>query len=142
MDITHNLVIKATAERVYKAVATENGIKGWWSKNCTVGETVGTTSHLKFDKQGTLVEMGFKTLDLQPNKVVWECIENANPAWLGTQINTEISEDEKGCKVVFKHTGFEDKWAGHDAFEMTKGGWDHFVGSLVSFCEKGEGQPW
>jgi len=143
MDITHNLQIKAKAEVIYNAVATEKGINGWWSKDCSVGETEGEGSLLKFDKQGTIVEMGFRTLTLTPNKkAVWECTENGNPAWIGTKIITEISESENGCEVVFSHAGFQEKWRGQEPFEMTKQGWVHFVNSLVSYCQKGEGQPW
>lgn len=143
MDITHNLTIKASPETVYNAVATHKGINGWWSKDCSVGETEGETSLLKFDKQGTIVEMGFKTIELVPSKkAIWECTENGNPAWLGTKIITEISDADGGSSVVFSHAGFDEKWKGQDGFEMTKGGWEHFVGSLVSYCEKGEGQPW
>ncbi len=143
MDITHNLEINASAETVYKAVATQSGINGWWSKDCAVGEREGESSHLKFDKQGTIVEMGFKTLTLQPNeKVIWECTENGNPAWIGTKIITEISSDGDKSNVVFSHAEFDEKLAGQEAFEMTRRGWDHFVGSLRSYCENGEGQPW
>lgn len=143
MDITHNLMIKASPETIYNAVATEKGINGWWSKDCTVGETEASDSLLKFNKEGQIVEMGFRTQTLVPNKkVVWECIENGNPAWLGTKIITEIAASEDGSSVVFSHTGFEEKWKGHEAFEMTKGGWEHFVKSLTAFCEEGVGQPW
>lgn len=143
MDITHNLTIKASPEAIYNAVATKKGITGWWSKDCTIGAAEGAKSLLKFDKSGTIVEMGFRTLSLTPNKkVVWECTENGNPAWLGTKIVTEISATEGGSKVVFSHAGFDKKWAGQDPFEMTKTGWEHFVNSLVSYCEEGVGQPW
>ena len=143
MDITHDLTIKASAETIYNAVATQQGINGWWSKAGTVGENVGDTSMMVFDKQGTKVEMGFRTETLIPNKeVVWECVENGNPAWLQTKIKTSSQEIEGACQVTFSHAGFDEKWAGQDAFEMTKGTWQHFVSSLVSYCEKGEGQPW
>lgn len=143
MDITHNLNLNASPEVVYRAVATQAGINGWWSKDCQVGESEGQGSLLKFDKQGTIVEMGFKTLNLVPNKkVVWEATANANPAWIGTQVITQIRPSENGSEVQFSHAGFEDKWKGEDAFEMTKGGWEHFVASLKSYCETGEGQPW
>ena len=143
MDITHNLAIKASPEAVYQAVATEKGITGWWSKDCQVGEEEGEKSQLKFVKEGNTVEMGFQTDTLEPNRrVVWECTDNANPAWIGTKIITEISKTDEGSQVLFSHAGFDDKWKGQEPFEMTKGGWQHFVGSLVSYCEKGEGQPW
>lgn len=144
MDITHNLTVKASTETIYDAVATQNGINGWWSKECKVGEQEGEDSLLKFNKQGTIVEMGFRTSKLQKGKqVVWECTENGNPAWIGTKIITEISESNNGeSKVVFSHANFDEKWKGQEPFEMTKGGWDHFVNSLVSYCERGEGMPW
>jgi len=143
MNITHNLRIKASAETIYNAIATQNGITGWWSKDCEVGEAVGENSLLKFDKQGKIVEMGFKTLELSANKkAVWECTENGNPAWLGTRIVTEITPGNHTSDVLFSHTGFDEKWKGQDPFEMTKQGWEHFVNSLVSYCEGGKGQPW
>lgn len=143
MDITHNLHIKANPEKIYQAVTTKNGISGWWSKDCSVGESKGENSLLKFDKQGTLVEMGFITLELVPNKkAVWECISMPNPAWMGTKISTEISESGEGCDVVFSHRDFDQKWEGQEPFEQTRGTWNHFMDSLVSYCEKGEGQPW
>ncbi len=143
MEITFNLQINASADVIYNAVATEEGINGWWSKDCKVGESEGENSLLKFDKQGTIVEMGFRTVALQPNgKAIWECTENGNPAWIGTQVVTEIVQSEEGCNVVFSHAGFDEKWQGQDPFEMTKQGWEHFIGSLKSYCEKGEGQPW
>ncbi len=143
MEITHHLKVKASAETIYHAVATQKGISGWWSKDCAVGEAEGEPSLLKFDKQGKIVEMGFKTLELLPNKkVVWECTENANPAWIGTKIITEITESKDGCEVVFSHSDFDEKWKGQPPFEMTKEGWSHFVNSLVDYCEGREGQPW
>ncbi len=143
MDITHNLAIKASSGTIYNAVASQLGIQGWWCKDSAVGENEGETSLLKFDKQGTIVEMGFKTVSLNPNEeVVWECVENANPAWLGTQIITLISVSDDGCQVQFSHANFDEKWAGQEAFTMTEGTWGHFMTSLVAYCEGGEGQPW
>ena len=127
MDITHHLTIKATPQRIYEAVATQGGINGWWSKSCQVGEQIGQPSSLKFDKEGTIVEMGFHTRELAPHsRVVWESTDNGNPAWLGTKIITEIEGSGNESTVVFSHAGFDQKWEGQDAFEMTKAGWEHF----------------
>ncbi len=143
MDITHKLTINASPETVYNAVATKTGISGWWSKDCTVGETEGADSILNFDKQGTIVTMDFQTKTLLPNKkVVWACTKNGNPIWIGTQIVTEITPTDTGSSVVFSHANFDDKHAGQEGFEMTKMGWEHFVKSLVSYCENGNGEPW
>ncbi|SDS05652.1 SRPBCC domain-containing protein [Gramella sp. MAR_2010_147] len=143
MEIKHNLTIKTSPETIFKAVSTEKGITGWWCKDAKVGEAEGEKSLLKFNKQGTIVPMGFETIRLDSNKkVVWECIDNPNPAWIGTKLTTEISKTEDGAEVIFSHSEFDEKWKGQEPFEMTKQGWRHFMDSLVSYCEIGEGQAW
>ena len=146
MEITQNLTLQASPEVVFNAVATNQGIKSWWCKDSIVGEKEGHRSLLKFDKNkdGNIIEMLFRTETITPNKkVVWECIDNANPAWIGTKLVTEISEGVNGTEVLFSHTNFDAKWEGQDPFEMTKGGWlGVFIPSLASFCEAGTGQPW
>lgn len=143
MDITHNLKIKASPETIYKAVSTREGIQGWWCKDSKVGEAEGKKSLLKFNKEGNIVPMGFETLNLDKDKkAVWECTDNPNPAWIGTKLTTEITSNDSGSAVVFSHSGFDEKWKGQEPFEMTKQGWEHFMNSLVSYCETGEGQPW
>ena len=143
MDITHNLTINASPETVYNAVSTKSGINGWWSKDCSVAEEEGGDSLLKFNKEGTIVPMNFRTETLSPNKkVVWVCTGNGNPMWLNTKIITEITKTESGTEVKFSHADFEEKYANSEGFDMIKMGWNHFVSSLVSYCEKGVGQPW
>lgn len=143
MNIEHKLSIKASASSIYNALSTEKGISGWWAKKAEVATEVGGTSLLSFNKQGTIVEMSFQTILLEPNKkVVWKCIENANPAWLNTEIISEITAHGDVCEVNFTHAGFDSKWKDQEAFTMTKATWSHFMDSLRSFCEKGEGQAW
>jgi uncharacterized protein YndB with AHSA1/START domain len=143
MEITHELTINASAKTIFDAVSTAKGISGWWSADCTVGMNVGSESVLKFNKEGMVVTMGFKTLDVKPNsRVEWECIAMPNPAWIGTKVITEIEENGGSAKVVFKHADFDEKWKEQEAFEQTKATWNHFMASLVSYCESGVGQPW
>jgi len=143
MNIIHELKLKASSGTVFNAVSTAKGIQGWWSQNSEVGETEGANSLLKFVKEGMKVDMGFVTRVVEKDKkVIWECISMPNPAWIGTKIMTEINQTQEGCDVVFSHVGFDKKWEGQDAFEQTKGTWNHFVQSLKDYCETGKGQPW
>jgi hypothetical protein len=56
---------------------------------------------------------------------------------VGTTLSWAITPDGNGTEVSFEHAG----WKG-DAPEPVVQGWRHFVGSLRSFVETGEGQPW
>lgn len=146
MEIKETLNVKASAETIYKAMSTDKGIKAWWCKTSLIGEKEGEYTLLKFDKNqdGNITDMAFVTETLEPNKkVVWNCVGNKNPAWVGTKIVVEVNGNGNNSEVVFTHTNFDEKWEGQDPFEMTKGGWlGHFVPSLVSFCETGEGNAW
>ena len=142
MKISHEFKIDAMPETIIQAVSTEEGIKGWWSANCQVGTEIGSESTLQFDKQGMIVVMGFKTIQKDQKVVEWECISMPNPAWIGTKVRTEVVTLDKGCNVLFTHDGFDEKWVGQEPFEQTKATWNHFMNSLKSYCEAGEGQPW
>ena len=143
MDIVYSFEIDAAPLEVYHAVATQQGITGWWSKDCKVAEEIGGQSDLRFNKEGKIVEMHFRTDQLQPGRsVAWTCVENPNPAWIGTELRYEIAESDKGTRLSFSHVRWDSKWEGQEPYEMTKEGWEHFMKSLKTFCETGAGQPW
>ena len=139
MEIIHQFKIKANKKAIIEAVSTQKGIAGWWCKNCQIGENIGSKSFLEFDKQGTIVNMTFETIELVPaQKVVWQCINNTNENWLNTFIKTEVIGDQ----VQFTHGGFREKLESDPGFEVVKETWKHFVSSLIAYCETGKGFPW
>ncbi|MDN5202088.1 SRPBCC domain-containing protein [Fulvivirgaceae bacterium BMA10] len=143
MDIAHNFKIKTSTDKVYEALTTQKGIMGWWSKDCDITQKVGEESHMRFNKDGKIVEMQFRVDTLQPGeKVSWSCVGNPNPTWIGTELRFDMEQQGDEVNFSFTHGNFDDKWAGQPPFEMTKEGWDHFMNSLKNYCEKGEGQPW
>jgi len=140
MDIKNSFKIKAESEAVYSAISTVKGIRGWWCKDSEIALTEGGEHSLNFLKEGKPVVMKFKIDELSPNrKVVWTCTENGNPTWIGTQLIWEIDEDGA---FRFNHANFDDKYAETPPVQMTEQGWKHFMSSLKSYCETGEGQPW
>ena len=49
-SIKHYLVIKATPEKVYSAVTTQEGIESWWCKNTTAKPELGFVNVFTFGK--------------------------------------------------------------------------------------------
>ncbi|HKZ66960.1 MAG TPA: hypothetical protein VJ111_11410 [Chitinophagaceae bacterium] len=39
--IRHYLVIKATPEKIFNAITTEEGLKGWWAKQTIAKPEIG-----------------------------------------------------------------------------------------------------
>ena len=143
MDIKHQLQLNATTQQVYEAIATQQGIEGWWSQVCHIPSNVGELSFMKFVKEDKVVGMYFRIDELQADKkIAWTCVQNSNPAWANSKLTFEIEKTVDGCSLVFIHYNFDEKWKGTPPYSMTVDGWNFFMSSLKSFCETGKGQPW
>lgn len=139
VDILHKVGIKAPLNEVYKALATREGVAGWWTQNTEGDARVGGTLTFRFTAGGTEIgRMDMKVLALQPNeRVLWQTVDG--PAeWIGTQISFELKQDGEFVIVLFKHAG----WAEPVEFMhhcSTK--WAIFLMSLKSLLETGKGAP-
>jgi len=133
-DIRHNVVIKVTPEKVYKAVTTQEGIEKWWCKNTTAKPEVRFVNIFIFGKFRN--EMQVTKLD--PNKrVEWKCI-NSIEEWIDTEISFDMEELNGNTILRFTHRGWK---AVTDTFAGCNYDWAIFLKSLKSFCETGTGTP-
>ena len=71
-NIVHRIGIEGTtAERVYQAVATRDGIASWWTEDVNGESTVGSVLQFRFGKGGP----DFQVLELAPpTRVRWKCV--------------------------------------------------------------------
>jgi len=133
-DIRHNVVIKATPEKVYQAVTTQEGLEAWWCKDTTAKPEAGFVNIFIFGKYYN--EM--KVADLVPNKrASWECI-NSIEEWIGTGISFDLEEKNGNTLLRFTHGNWK---AVTDIFAACNYDWASFMKSLKSYCETGTGQP-
>jgi len=141
MDILHRVGIKASADEVYKALATRDGLAGWWTTN-TQGDSnskLGGVIKFRFSADGREIG-GFdtKVLELRPaERVLWEVIDG--PAeWIGTKVSFELKQDGDYAIVLFKHAGWKEpvEFMHHCS---TK--WATFLMSLKALVETGKGAP-
>jgi len=125
---------QATRERVFAAVATIGGLRGWWTPI-----VAGTT------RAGGQLSFGFEDMDeaivmrvdemTGPSRVRWTCLDHSSAAdWSATTIQFELSDaGSEGCILTFGHLGLP--------AEEVAAGWDRFLNSLVSLVETGQGAP-
>jgi uncharacterized protein YndB with AHSA1/START domain len=136
--IKEKLVVRASAPKVFQALTEQAGYNGWWSKDCQIGRKPGDESKLKFNKDGNIVSMRFRLDETAPTRSVrWTCTGHDMPSWIGTTLKWNLLPDADETEVSFEHAG----WQG-DAPEPVRQGWRHFLGSLRSYVETGQGQPW
>ena len=140
-DILHKVGIKSSSgDDVYKALATIDGLSGWWTRDTggesEVGESkVGGVVKFRFGKGGFDMEV----LELDPaRRVLWQVVDGPNE-WIGTTISFDLRQESEWTIIGFKHQGWGDpvEFMHHCS---TK--WAVFLLSLKSFLETGKGAPW
>jgi uncharacterized protein YndB with AHSA1/START domain len=139
VDILHRVGIKSSPDAVYKALATREGVAGWWTNNTQGESKVGGLLKFSFSAGGSEIG-GFemKILELQPAKrVLWQVVGGPEE-WIGTKISFELKQESDYAIVLFKHQGWKEpvEFMHHCS---TK--WAIFLMSLKSLVETGKGAP-
>jgi uncharacterized protein YndB with AHSA1/START domain len=133
-EIRHNVVIKATPEKIYQAVTTQEGLTAWWAKQTTAKPEVGFVNIFTFGKFRN--EMNVTKL-ISNKRVEWKCI-NSIEEWIDTTISFDLEEQDGRTILRFAHSGWR---ALTDKFAGCNYDWGVFMKSLKSFCETGTGTP-
>jgi uncharacterized protein YndB with AHSA1/START domain len=139
LNILHRVGIKAPLNEVYRALATREGVAGWWTTDTQGAGHAGGVLKTTFTADGKVLG-GFdlKVLELDPGKrVVWQVAEG--PAeWVGTKIIFDLKQEDEFAIVLFKHEGWSEpvEFMSHCS---TK--WAVFLMSLKAYVETGKGNP-
>jgi uncharacterized protein YndB with AHSA1/START domain len=129
-DILHRVGIAARPDRVYAALTTVDGLRGWWTSE-TKGEP----------KKGGTIDFGFCKMQVQDavhgERVRWRCVDGP-PEWVGTEVSFALSWRDDQTFVVFRHAAWKEpvEFMHHCS---TK--WAVFLLSLRDLVEKGQGAP-
>jgi uncharacterized protein YndB with AHSA1/START domain len=135
-DILHRVGCEAPIARVYEALATRNGLAGWWTEKVTGDDHVGGI--LVFGFADPAYDPHMKVLELVPNhRVAWECVKGP-PEWTGTRLAFELRDNEGETVVLFSQRGWKEQVEFMHACS-TK--WGLFLMSLKALVEKGIGKP-
>jgi uncharacterized protein YndB with AHSA1/START domain len=99
-DILHRVGINARPERVFDALTTIEGLRGWW-----VSETTGDAG-----VRGT-IDFGFcqmPVIEAAPNRVVrWRRVQGPKE-WTGTQVTFDLTWKDGQTFVLFKHADWRE----------------------------------
>jgi len=133
--IKHYLLIKASPEKVYTALTTTKGLKGWWTSEAEAEEFVGGIAEFIFGDQ---YHNKMKVTYLEPNKKIeWECLEG-DKEWVGTTIIFNIEKKLDDTILRFTHGNWKVET---DFFASCNYHWGYYMSSLAKYCETGNGTP-
>ncbi len=82
-DILHRVGIQAPVEKVYRALTSEEGLAGWWTRKAKAPPGLGAALEFQFGDKGF---NKMKVIELAPNKLVrWQCVDGAQE-FIGTEV--------------------------------------------------------
>lgn len=156
-NIRHELLIGASAEKIYNAITSEEGLCAWWTSDARAKPELNSIARFPFGPD-YFKEMKIKEL-IPSRRVKWVCITGAKE-WIGTNISFELEpgdkqflmkshpeladqihqqDSDKGTLLIFHH----DDWREYTSmFAECNYTWGRFLGSLKLLCETGKGLPW
>ena len=140
VDIIHRIGIRAPIAKVYGAIATTEGVAGWWSRDTDGSADPGGTGNVRFHHQDgkQIGEMDFEMIRLVPDREVhWRFV--AGPAeWIGTDATFQLAQDGEMTVLLFAHRNWREA-VEFTAHCSTK--WAVFLMSLKELVETGRGRP-
>ena len=134
-QIIHRIGIMASVEEVYSALTTDSGLATWWTTDTSGAGDVGAIIEFRFGGDGP----DFEVMELQPNSLVrWRHHGEMPKAWIGTEINYQLSTNEDQTYVLFTHSNWKEP-SGFMGHCSTK--WAVFLLSLKEALETRKGRP-
>lgn len=157
-NIRHEIVIAATADKIYEAITRQERLSAWWTPETDAKAELN--SHARFGF-GPAYFKEMKIEQLKPfEKVQWICIKGAEE-WIGTIISFELHSGQEqtlldchpeakdqikqqkktneSTVLIFHH----DHWKDYTPmFAECNYTWGQFLRSLKLLCETGKGHPW
>lgn len=139
-DILHRLGIHAPPATVFTALATRDGVAGWWTRATTGQAGPGGAFDVRFHASNGeeighmtfLVEYAVPTRDVR-----WRCTQG--PAeWIGTTVEFSLAGAGDLTVVNFAHRHWREasEFTAHCSMK-----WATFLLSLRQYAETGTGRP-
>lgn len=138
--IIHRTGIKAPIQKVYEALATINGIAGWWTRDTTgisaTGKQIVARFHTPEGKE--VGSMNIEVQALEPSKKVSWTFSAGPEEWVGTDVIFDLHEENEHTIVLFSHNNWREEveFKAHCSMK-----WAIFLLSLKEFVETGKGKP-
>ena len=129
-DILHRVGVDAQPGRVFKALSTIDGLRGWW-----VSETTGDAG------TGGTIDFGFcqmQVIEAVPDqRIRWRCFQGPEE-WVGTEVTFALVWKDDQTFIVFKHADWKEPV---ELMHHCSTKWATFLLSLRDLLETADGHP-
>lgn len=133
-EIRHFLRIRVKPDVVFRALTTEEGIKGWWTEEAERKEGVWQVSFM--GEHYSELKVVEEAID---RKVVWEGL--MDDPWKKTRIGFDFEAEGDNTTIMrLCHSGFPDD-TDLEMIDNMNYNWGRFMFGLKTFCETGRAWP-
>jgi uncharacterized protein YndB with AHSA1/START domain len=134
MDSLHEIAIAASSTRVFAAWTTEEGLRAWWTGDCSVPNRSGEPYVFRFDSGRVAFHFAVEE-EVQGERVLWRGIEGPGmPAeWVGTRIDVRLTRTSSDrTRMQFAHRDWRSIEGAYCSCNTT---WGELVYRLRDWCE-------
>ncbi|MBV9119964.1 MAG: SRPBCC domain-containing protein [Chloroflexi bacterium] len=136
-DIRHRVSIKAPLEDVYQAVATREGVAGWWTRTVEGDSREGGELRFFFGQPEPSATMHVRKAKAN-QRVEWRCIQGPEE-WLDTDILFDIRPEGDETVLMFTHADWREPV---EFMHHCSSRWGYFLLSLKAGLEGRQATPW
>jgi len=139
-DIVHRIGVRADVPAVYAALATAEGVAGWWTTRTSGVSRPGATLDLAFPAPDgrVLGTLQVDVVELVPDRRVHWRFRAGPQEWESTEATFDLHRAEDFTIVRFAHRNWRE-CSEFTAHCSTK--WATFLLSLKDLVETGRGRP-
>ena len=128
-DLVHQFHVAASAEVLFAAISTPEGLNSWWTLESSGQPQIGTQYRFyfgpKYDWLATVVAAE------ADRSITWQMLR-AMDDWIPTCLEFRLSPDNGGCKVHFAHRGWQ---AESEHFAISNFCWGQLLKGLKDYVE-------
>ncbi len=136
-DVLTQFDVNAPPEKVWQALTTPEGIRGWWTTHADMADGRGPVLELRFPDAPVSWELRIDEAE-ENEQLRWHCV-GGPPAWIDTDVVFRLESAPNGkTRVVFDHVGWKDA---EEMVRIVTFGWVQMFLRLQAFAETGEPQP-
>lgn len=140
-SFTRRVTFGASPAKVFAAITTLEGLRGWWTP--LVRGDATECGDVRFEFEGLAGQHIIMHVDeaKAASTVQWTCrLHSALAEWKDTKVTWELRPlGGDRCELVLEHVGLTPQLECYDHCEV---GWDHFLGSIAAYVERGAGMPY
>jgi uncharacterized protein YndB with AHSA1/START domain len=137
-ELRHQIPINASPDKVYAALATQAGLRGWWTADARVDEKVGGKAEFGFEKRKFVIRMMIERL-YPGRQLVWTCYGD-NPEWDETTLTWNITSEDSATMLRFTQSGWKSVT---DLYAMCNSTWGELMYRLKDYVEdRNPGPRW